>query len=747
MDFSVEKKISSFIESQFPQFYLEEGTNFIAFVKAYYQWMESEGGAIYGARNIFDFRDIDNTPDTMPWNDSSLNGFLEHFQRKYLYSIPFSVIINKRFLLKHILDVYRSKGTIQCYKLLFRLIYNEDVDVYLPGVDVLRLSDGKWFEPKYLEVSDSAISSQFVGNRIIGLSSTTTATVENYSREPINENIINTLSLSSILPKGASFIIGERLITINDQNNGTILDLAPTIIGSLDSLNMVNGGQDYQVGDVIKIAHRDINTGALTSYGIDGTLIVTETTVSHGSIYYNILNGGSGLSIASDAHVFQYKTSANGTGATFGLGSLAFSTPVTYNTDLISDYLDMPLNSATYGLPGNTAANSSAVIGPAMTYSTKVFGSLATLTNQYGGNAYSSDLQIFLLNTLDGATNLSGNISYNTTSNTINGTNTSFTRYFSGNSVIFLQANSSNNLTKEYVVIKNVANDTVMTLWGPPSNNSTSAAVYKVSPVILPSNFATYEPTVATKDGTIAGINTIVLGIPTTGNGVISKVKALNSGKGYIDTEYVSAYLYAGLNPITINSGGTGYANGDIIVFSGDTQGTRASGYVTTLSNGTIINAVLSNAGSGYRGAPTLSVRSKTGTGALLSTSVSEFNLYSKVTGKVSKSGLGRSPGFWNTDDGFLNSNKYIQDSYFYQDFSYQIKTAATLDKYKSILYETFHTSGSELFGEYSKTITESSFANIGQEVTTPLYVLPEYITIDDSTRHIDSSHYTIDQL
>lgn len=747
MEFSVEKKISNFIESQFPQFYMEEGPNFIAFVKAYYEWMESEGGAIYGSRNIFDFRDIDNTPALMSWNPNNLEGFLEHFQRKYLYSIPFNVIINKRFLLKHILDVYRSKGTIQCYKLLFRLIYNEDVDVYLPGTNVLRLSEGTWFEPRYLEVSDSTISKGFVGKRIIGLSSKTTATVENYSREPINENIINTLSLSSILPKGATFIKGERIITIDDQNNGPVLDLAPTIIGSLQEMQIVNGGQDYQVGDVIKIAHRDINTGALTSYGIDGTLLVTETTVSQGSIYYNILNGGSGLSIAADAHIFQYKTSANGTGANFGLGSLAFSTPVTYNTDLISDYLDTPLNSATYGLPGNTAANSTAVIGPAMMYSTKVFGSLATLTNQYGGNAYTSNLQIFLRNTLDGATNLSGNITYNTTSNTINGTNTSFTRYFSGNSVIFLQANSSNNLTKEYAVIKNVANDTVMTLWGPPTKNSTSAAIYKVSPVILPSNFATYEPTVATKDGTIAGINTVVLGTPTTGTGVISKVKALNSGKGYIDTEYVSAYLYAGLNQITINNGGTGYTNGDVIIFSGDTQGTRASGYVTTLAGGTIINAVLDNAGSGYNGAPKLSVRTKTGSGASLSTSVSEFNPYSKITGKVTKGGLGRSAGFWSTDDSFLDSNKYIQDSYFYQDFSYQIKTAATLDKYKNILYKTFHTAGSELFGEYSKTITESSIASIGQEVTTPLYVLPEYITIDDSTRYIDSSHYTIDQL
>jgi hypothetical protein len=41
MEFSVEKKISNFVESQFPQFYQEEGPDFILFMKAYYEWLES----------------------------------------------------------------------------------------------------------------------------------------------------------------------------------------------------------------------------------------------------------------------------------------------------------------------------------------------------------------------------------------------------------------------------------------------------------------------------------------------------------------------------------------------------------------------------------------------------------------------------------------------------------------------------------------------------------------------------------
>ena len=93
-----EKYISQFVQNQFPRFYQEEGENFMLFVKAYYEYLETEstnhevpdGGPIAEARELLGYRDIDTT----------LEKFLEFFQKKYLYGIPFNVISNKRFLLK-----------------------------------------------------------------------------------------------------------------------------------------------------------------------------------------------------------------------------------------------------------------------------------------------------------------------------------------------------------------------------------------------------------------------------------------------------------------------------------------------------------------------------------------------------------------------------------------------------------------------------------------------------------------------
>ena len=52
------KKISSQIESQFPGFIREEGPQFVAFLKAYFEYMDQQGNAVNAARSIQDNKDI-----------------------------------------------------------------------------------------------------------------------------------------------------------------------------------------------------------------------------------------------------------------------------------------------------------------------------------------------------------------------------------------------------------------------------------------------------------------------------------------------------------------------------------------------------------------------------------------------------------------------------------------------------------------------------------------------------------------
>lgn len=738
MDFQIEKYVSNFVRSQFPAFYNEEGENFILFMKAYYEWAEQGspdghvaqyGGFVSESRDLMNYREIDNT----------LTQFLEHFQRKYLYGIPFNVISNKRFLLKHILDVYRSKGTVQCYRLLFKLLYNQDIEVYLPGNDVLRASDGTWVEPRYLEVTLNDNLKDFVGKTIVGVSSGTTAIVENFIKEARNKDISNVIYISNILPKGGNFDIGEKIVLQGHSNSTEAITAAPSVLGSLDSLNIINGGQNFKIGDIIKIAHTDVNSGNVISYGVDGILRVTELSRGFGSLSFDINDVGFGF--LANAETFLYRNDTTGNFASFEIGSISNTQLIQYNTDIICDYANLTLNSTSFGFTGNSSANLSSNIGVAFSYTNNIFGSISSLTSIKTGNGYTQPANVFV-RSCQFSKVLPGNVSYSTTSNTVTGTNTIFTSIYSNNDVIYLQANSTLGSSIELAVIRTVTNATSMVLYGPPTHNSTSSAQYRAAPVILPSNFAVYENLMVNIDGSISGLNEEIDASPSTGNAVISKAVAVNSGKSYVDGEQIKAYLYSGVsNNIIIASGGTNYSNGEAAIFSGGNPGTAASGYVTTNTSGGITAVTLTSQGSGYTEIPVISVKSSNGSGALITATLTEFNTVSEITARVVKSGVGKARGFWSTTKGFLNSDKYIQDSYYYQDYSYEIRVAETLDKYKNILYNTFHTAGSELFGKFYLINKEQSQITIANEPLGPIY----YITVDSGIYRVDTTNITVD--
>ena len=74
------KTVSQLVENQFPSFYKEDGPGFVAFVKAYYEFLETTDKYTYKEnRELFNSNDIDDT----------LSEFLVHFKEKYLSDFPF----------------------------------------------------------------------------------------------------------------------------------------------------------------------------------------------------------------------------------------------------------------------------------------------------------------------------------------------------------------------------------------------------------------------------------------------------------------------------------------------------------------------------------------------------------------------------------------------------------------------------------------------------------------------------------
>lgn len=817
MTFSVEKYISNFIKNQFPAFYETEGPNFILFMEAYYEWLEQDGQAIGEARRLFEYRDIDTTISI-----KNVEDFLSHFQQKYLYGIPYNIITNKRFLLKHVLDVYRSKGTIRGYKLLFKLIYDEDIEVYIPAYDILKASHGTWEEPKYIEVADGAVLKNIRGKQVIGSVSKTTAVIETSVQEPILDKVSSSLYISNIYPPGANFAIGEKLLDYNSPASYTAEE-APQVLGSFDSITITSGGDGFAPGDILSIVERDPVTGEIVSNGTGGKLKITKTSRAQGSLQFVIDEVGTGYTANASIYFNKEFGDNSGYGASFKLGPLSYIREITYNTDIINDYANTAFNATQYDFPGNPIGNSSATFPPGsgfplndlLTFNTDNFGSVYTLTGINPGNNYIYAPNIYLRSSISSkpisATSVTysnaniyvptpGTISYSNTSNTISGTGTLFTSIFSNNDVIGLKSSNTGNIEEyriitqvvndttlkldsnatfnstayakyykvpyvigngttfttlftnndviglrsiasdetstEYQNVRTVANDTLMILYGPTKFKSTATSYHFIAPSIMRSQFALYESVMQQDHGTVPGENELISAIPNNSNTIASEAVAYDSGKGYLDNEKITAYLFNTITTPTIISGGTGYANNEKLIFSGGTNSIQANGYITTNTSGGIVGVTLVNPGAGYYSIPVITVNTVAGSSAYLETTLAAanvYNTYSKITGKISKKGIGTAPGHWSTTRGFLNSDKYIQDSYYYQDYSYEIRVNKTLNNYRNIIYNTFHNAGMELFGRYLGKDLQTSKFIILSERNKPLFEV--FLSVDRDTK------------
>ena len=138
----ITEKISLLVASQFPQFIQNDYTTFIEFVEAYYRFLEQDQGALEIVQNAKSYSDIDSTTEA----------FVSYFLTNYTKSIPYSVLADKRMFVKKVKDLYESKGSELSFKLLFRLLYDVNVDVTYPYDNVLRASDGEWVQKNTVRV-------------------------------------------------------------------------------------------------------------------------------------------------------------------------------------------------------------------------------------------------------------------------------------------------------------------------------------------------------------------------------------------------------------------------------------------------------------------------------------------------------------------------------------------------------------------------------------------------------------------
>ena len=219
---------SSLVSSQLPDFIRSDNPKFVLFLEKYYEWLEKSNNAIYETNTLYDSKDLDIADEY----------YINEIVKEILPYFPQEILLDKSKFIKHVGQFYRSKGTPESLKFLFRILYNEEIEIYFPKEQILKLSDGKWVLPLSLRV-DTGDNNIFDIERckITGTISKSTAIVEKVIKSVDRQLGIQYVELYiSNIEK--LFTTGENVTTTIVRTDGTEDFVTAKLIGSLSEIKI-----------------------------------------------------------------------------------------------------------------------------------------------------------------------------------------------------------------------------------------------------------------------------------------------------------------------------------------------------------------------------------------------------------------------------------------------------------------------------------------------------------------------------
>jgi hypothetical protein len=610
---------------------------FLLFIKAYYEWMQSTtltltsktgtfvvGETVVGAssgasativevktnsivvqlasRTIFNYSEIVNgqtssataTISTIKDNvgrasgnllnyktlETSVDKYVDYLKEELYPSIPATHYGDKRLIAQYFKDFFESKSNEQSYRFLFKLLYDENIEFYYPGTDILRISDGNFEKTQVIRTvavsADSRDIFLFLNKTIRGQTSGVLANVVDIKKFFIGALEIAEMTLKLV---SGTFTAGEDVVDIDDE------DLSTTVFGIVSSITVVDGGSGYEDGDIITITGDGSEAQAKVSS-------IKESPIS-------------ALTVNTIGHGYQLNTEAiinnSGTGGTGFLFEVS-------------------------GL-----ANTYTVTSGANTYTV---GEISKLSIINRGEGYFKKPTVTLEDTTISSLGLLSN-------NLITIVNAG-SNYGVGNTLVFTGGAGANAAGQ----IASVTETTTFDL------------LFEDGFQMIADG--SYYDIIKNEDWLVTG--------------PIKRIELTNFGTGYTS---------ANLPSITISTTTGSSAN----LVATNIQGKSANVSIDTSNNITGIGSIraveITNFGINYSAANVSA--STVGDG--------NANLVSVITG------LGIKEGVFLDDDGKIDF-KIIQDSYYYQDYSYVIKSGLAFQTYSDTLKAIIHPAGLQSFGE-----------------------------------------------
>jgi hypothetical protein len=563
-------RTSNLVSSQLPDFVRSDYPKFVTFLEKYYEWLETTNSVSFEIDALRNANDIDSSDDY----------YIEQLKKDLAPYFPQEIVTDKRLFLKLVTQFYKSSGTQESVKFLFRALYNENIDIYYPKEDILKASDGKWVLPLALRIDTNDNNIFNIAKTLItGQSSKATALVEKVIQS-VDRQLGITYTEIYVSNVNRLFTTGERITaTYVDEDTGLNVTVGGRLIGALSEIkiNPNNRGLFYNAydpetgydGDPVSIVG-GLNPVANTPVG---AVAYVGVTTKGGITDIIVEKSGFGFrdpAINLNSSIIDFKG---------GFANTTFGTEAKASINLLDTSVSRKLNVSNmsiqtlHGLHPNVANVENVTIANATTFDAfTVFPiSFVVIDGSGGGyrqkptvetySFYNEDYDDILVCT---ARNIVAGTSL------INDTTQNLTVSFETGDYVRLFINN------KFEAIREVSSVDTNNLYfaEPFPNNLSGVSVYKVLRNDL--------------------------------------------------------YKIGSLGRITINSGGTNYANGDILIFTGG-SGYGANAFVNVAPGGIITSVTMNNhssnafviGGEGYKrdSLPTITIQSSSGTSANLSVS------------------------------------------------------------------------------------------------------------------------------
>ena len=243
---------------------------------------------VQNIQQLLAYADVDNTV----WS------FLDKFKDALLESIPQTVAdqLDQRNLIKNIKDLYEAKGTEDGHRLFFRILFDENSEFIYPRENMIKSSDGQWSDDFVMRVVEIGTSdfNELIGQQITGKNSGATAIVSSLVKFKSGTTLVTELNLDKTTIDG-TFQIGETVTGISNVIDLEISATLSAIVGNVTITQGIHmssysggttlpGGQYYEVGDRVRFEN-------LGTIGVRGQV----SRIGAGSVdTVHIAEGGSG---------------------------------------------------------------------------------------------------------------------------------------------------------------------------------------------------------------------------------------------------------------------------------------------------------------------------------------------------------------------------------------------------------------------------------------------------------------------